>query len=163
MRGQKVADRLRDGLAAALGGHSIVAAFGLSTYVQLCFRRKGARLARVWGDGAGLEAAGADAVARAMPAADLAADRITHIEVTVARAGRLMGQADLGRARANDFRGLMGIALGAPGKTVRMVPIEMLTRNLGPKAALRTLSREIGLPLTQLEPRAFPADQFLIE
>jgi hypothetical protein len=96
-------------------------------------------------------------------AADLAADRITHIEVTVARAGRLMGQADLGRAPANDFRGLMGIALGAPGKTVRMVPIEMLTRNLGPKAALRTLSREIGLPLTQLEPRAFPADQFLIE
>ena len=151
--------RLKVALTAILQGNPPVLTFGAPTLVQLCFRRKGRRLARVWGQGAGVEAALADAATRANP--DPA--RITHIEVTLARASRLMTQDDLSRARVNDFRGLMGIELRAPGKIVRMGPLEMLTRNLGPKSALRALSRQIGLPLSQVQVRAFPADQFLME
>ncbi len=152
-------DDLRRLLTDAMQAEASASAPGVPTLVQLCFRRKGARLARVWGEGAGLAAALQDAVAKAAP--DPA--RVTHIEVTLARPGRLMVPADLTRARVNDFRGLMGIELRAPGQIARIGPLEMVTRNLGPKAALRILSRQIGLPLDKVEARAFPADQFLVE
>jgi hypothetical protein len=154
MTARRIEGRLRASLSAALTGQSQGLTFGLPCAVQLCFRHKGKRLARVWGEGAGLEAALHDAVARAA----LSAEAITHIEITLARAGRLMAQDDLSRARANEFRGLMGIELCAAGKRVRMGPLEMLTRNLGPSAALTALSREIGLDLSAVEARAFPAD-----
>ena len=159
MTAPRLEDRLNACLTAALQGSPPVLTFGTPSLVQLCYRRHGAKLARVWGQGAGLEAALSDAVARArvLPL------RITHIEVTIARPGRLMRQEDLSRARANDFRGLMGIELRAPGKNVRLGPLEMITRNLGPKSALRLLSRQIGLPLDRVQAWAFPADQFLME
>ncbi len=146
-------------LGAALMGTPPALIFGLPSLVQVCFRRKGQRLARVWGQGAGLEAALCSAVQRA--AVDQS--RVTHIEITVARPGRLMTDQDLSRARVNDFRGLMGIELRAPGKLARLGPLEMVTRNFGPKAALLALSREIGLPLAQGQAWAFPADQYLME
>ena len=151
-------DDLRRHLTAAMLGQPPASA-GPPRLVQLCFRRNGRRLARVWGDGAGLAAAMHDAIAKAaIPPA-----RVTHIEVTQARPGRLMVPADLTRARVNDFRGLMGIELRAGGQVARIGPLEMVTRNLGPKAALRILSRQIGLPLVRVEAWAFPADQVLVE
>lgn len=41
--------------------------------------------------------------------------------------------------------------------------MEILSRNLGPKAALVALSKDIGLPLSKVEARAFFADHFLME
>lgn len=154
-----IEERLAQGLAAALTGQAQSPTPGAPCDVQLCFRAGGKRLARVWGHGPGLEAALADAVARAgaLPTAP------SQIEISLARPGRLMRQEDLSRARANDFRGLYGIELRAPGARVRIGPLEMLTRNLGPKAALLALSRDIGLPLSQVQAWAFPADQYLME
>ncbi len=154
-----IEDRLAQGLAAALTGQTPPLTFGLPTDVQLCFRARGKRLARVWGHGAGLEAALADAVARA----GTLSTPPTQIEITLARPGRLMRQDDLSRARVNDFRGLYGIELRAPGTRARIGPLEMLTRNLGPRAALQALSHEIGLPLSRVQAWAFPADQFLMD
>ena len=117
-------DDLRRHLTAAMLGQPPASA-GPPRLVQLCFRRNGRRLARVWGDGAGLAAALHDAIAKAaIPPA-----RVTHIEVTLARPGRPMVPADLTRARVNDFRGLMGIELRAGGQVARIGPLEMVTRD----------------------------------
>lgn len=156
-------DQLRSALMAALSGQSPALSVGRETLVQLCFRRRGVRLARVWGMGPGMAGALQDGVAQAISGARVDPERLTHIEVTLARPGRRMVQDDLSRARANDFRGLMGIELRSKARSVRMGPLEMLTRNIGPSAALRHLSRQIGLPLAQVEAWAFPADQFLME
>ena len=151
--------RIVAGLSAALTGAVPQPAAEPMCLVQLCFRRKGVKLARVWGEGHGLEAALHDGTSRA----DIAPHKITHIEVTLARPGRLMQQSDMSRARANDVRGLLGVELRGTDKICRMGPVEMLTRNIGPKTALRMLSKDIGQPLSQLEARVFPADQFLVE
>ena len=69
-------------------------------------------------EGAGQATALLCAVAKAAAAPA----HVTHIEVTLARPGRIMALADLTRARVNDFRGLMGIELRAPGLLARIGP-----------------------------------------
>ena len=160
---EAVAEALRAALrapqAGPTAGLTVGQLGGRPCEMQLGFRAKGVLLARAWGEGPSLTAALRDAVLRANPALD----RLTHVDISLAHTPRLMQQSDLSRAESNRFRGLHGIEVAHLNAKLRMGPLELLTRNLGPRRAILKMAAELGVAPERAVVRAFGADQFLMD
>ncbi len=123
---------------------------------HVTLRRAGKRLASHWSEGKTL----ADLFATLPGLAE--ADTV---ELSLAHPRQRLNRDDLRRAALNRWRGLQGIELRAPGKApVRIPPLELLTRNLGPDRAIERLAKEAGLPPeTATDLFQFRADDWLID
>lgn len=153
-------------VAAALAGAArpevtLPAAIAARPLVELALRGRGRLLHRQWARGADLADALAHGLGQARAA--LAAQGLTAetVEITLPRDWRPLSPQDLTRSRCNLIRGICGLELRGPGRLERIGPLEMLARNLGPKAALKQLAAR--LPAGATEAWLFSADQILIE
>ena len=123
--------------------------------VHVTARAGGRSLARFWVEAGDLAAALAQGLARVPGGAET-------LELTLAGPVQPLHPKDLTRAECNRFRGLGGLEMRAGGRVARISPLEMVTRNLGPAAAMRLLAAELGGP--KLATRwSFPADQWLVD
>ena len=129
-------------LAQALkaGGHppALPPALADVRLFHLTFRHDGKRLASHWCDGSSLADGLADGL-RAAPGA-------TTIELSLPGPRRKINRDDFGRAASNGWRGLNGIELRVGAARLRLAPLEMLTRNLGPSRAVEKLAETAGIP-----------------
>jgi hypothetical protein len=122
--------------------------------VHLTARAGGRPLRRLWAEGGDLAAALAAGLAE-MPEAKT-------LELTFAGPAEPLHPKDLTRAACNLFRALQGLEMRAAGRVVRISPLEMITRNLGPNAALERLAAELDHPKLATRWR-FGADQWLLD
>ena len=123
--------------------------------VHLTARTGGKPLRRWWAEGSNLAAALSSGLTQ-MPAG------VGTLELTLCGPAEPLQPSRLTRAACNEFRGLFGLEMRAAGGVARISPLEMLTRNLGPNAALRLLAAELGRP--GLATRwCFGADQWLVD
>ena len=123
--------------------------------VHLTARTGGKPLRRWWAEGSNLAAALSSGLTQ-MPAG------VGTLELTLCGPAEPLQPSRLTRAACNEFRGLFGLEMRAAGGVARISPLEMLTRNLGPTAALRLLAAELGRP--GLATRwCFGADQWLVD
>ena len=127
--------------------------------VHLTARAKGKPLARVWAEAGDLASALAQGLAQGLAQMPSAAETL---ELTLAGPAEPLHPNRLTRAACNQFRGLFGLEMRAAGRVARISPLEMLTRNLGPNAALKLLAAELDQP--KLATRwSFAADQWLVD